>query len=376
MLPYLSLFLIVTLLAIIVSVSKNKGLNIILITLIILILSIFGGARNLNIGTDVSVYGNPWFEIACSYNNVIDYINHINSSDIGYVLLNYIVSRFTNNVNIFLFVLQLISNSLILITLYKHKEKSPFWLATLAYICIYYCISFNILRQSIALAFVFYSINFLEKKKDIPFFITIIIAAQFHYTAYFALIIYLIYKLMISKKIKNKKNILVSIVLISTITVIFLKEILTLLYQFNIINYRIYNYIFNASTTSLNFNYIEILFKVFFIFLYLLSNKWNTQKDKQDIIFIAFILLEFILYQTKAIISYTDRLSFYFGYFSMISYPMIIKQFSQRRENKLIIRIISIAIFLIYWYYKFVYSGSCEVFPYESNIFNNLKIML
>lgn len=363
---YLLLFLIVTLLSIIVSYNKNKTLNIILTILIILILSIFGGARNLNIGTDVSVYGESWFKIACNYNDLGSYITHINSSDNGYVILNYIVSRFSNNINVFLFVLQLISNTLIIFTIYKHKDRSPFWMAILTYICIYYCITFNILRQSLALAILFFSINFLEKKKDISFIITVLIASQFHYTAYIGLIIYLIYKLM-NSKIKNKRKVIISIILIALISVIFLKEILSILYKFNIINYRLYHYVSKA-TTGLNINYIESIFKLYFILLFLLSTKWKKYNNSKEIIFIIFIFLDFILYQTKTIISYTDRLSFYFGYFSIITYPMIIKKFSNQKENKFIIRSITVVILLIYWYYKFVYSGSCEVFPYESDI--------
>ena len=100
MLEYLILIFSCTFLSYIIPKLDNKIVRYIILGIVILSLSIIGGCRNTTVGTDVEVYGVSWFEKACDYNNITDYLKDMNKEDGGYVVLNYIVSRFTNNINI------------------------------------------------------------------------------------------------------------------------------------------------------------------------------------------------------------------------------------------------------------------------------------
>ena len=144
------------------TIEKNKKIG---LAILIAMLSLVGGFRALNIGTDIGVYGKKYFEIAVSHNNLFEYLHYFSSAEYGYLFINFIVSRFTSNVSIFLLVLQLICNTLVIITLYHYREKCPLWMSYTVYFCFFYGLTFNIMRQACALSIIFFAIRFLDQKK-------------------------------------------------------------------------------------------------------------------------------------------------------------------------------------------------------------------
>ena len=80
-------------------------------------------------------------------------------------------SRFSSNLNVFFFICQLIINTLFFSTMYRYRKNIPLWLSMLSYLTLYYCRTFNYLRQSFSLAIIFFSLRYLEKEKPISFFI-------------------------------------------------------------------------------------------------------------------------------------------------------------------------------------------------------------
>lgn len=83
---------------------KNRTLQNLIRFASILPMAVIAGLRNNTIGTDISNYGLINFESATHFNNFFEYLKYIksiNGVEIGYSLLNFVVSRFTNSVNWF-----------------------------------------------------------------------------------------------------------------------------------------------------------------------------------------------------------------------------------------------------------------------------------
>lgn len=365
MLIYLIVFLFVELFAVIASknnVQKSRKINITVI-IIVLLLSLLGGLRSINIGTDVTVYGKRWFDIAYTSSSFNEYINIINTTDIGYLFTNYIISRFTNNINIFLFIHQLICNTLVIYTLYRYKEKCPFWLSTLCYICLFYCRTFNILRQAIALSVIFYSIKYLIENKYIKYIISCIIASLFHFTAIFGIILLPLKKICESKS--KFKNLYLFLIILITISIsISIKSVIIFLYKNGIVNERIYNYLFEYVNENGNIFNIETVFKTIFLCLVIVFSKKLQSKDTTNTFLIMTLIIEFLLFQIRNQIMYADRIAFYFSYLTMLTLPQLSKTIKIPKKRLLIYLIISLLL-ILYWYYKYIYSGSCEVYPFE-----------
>lgn len=362
---YIIVFIISFLLSIVVNKvsKKSKILGNVLLFVLILFLSIFGGIRNFEIGTDVEVYGVKWFNYACLYSDFSSYVSIIKSSDVGYLLLNFIVSRISHNPSFFLFVVQLITNSLIIITLYKYRDKINFPISLLLFLCIFYCRFFNILRQSIALAICFYSFSFLDKDKNVKFVILSIIASFFHFTAIFNLILLLIK--LICKLNGKKKYFLLFMVFISTLFMTFyIEQTISILYKYGIVNFRIFNYL-NRYSNSGSYVSFESIFKFLIITFMIFNNKTLVKKYNSFDFLMYCTILEFLLFQIRRVILYADRISLYFGVLLMISYPFSVRNCTLSKQKKMIIYLVSFILLFTYWYYVFVYKGSCEVYPFK-----------
>lgn len=369
MLIYLMVFLIVEILAILASKKQStKKMKIAIYPiLIVVVLSVFGGFRDLTIGTDVLVYGANWFKIATNFSSLSSYINFIDSSDFGYLLINYIVSRFTSDVNIFLMILQLICNGLVVATLYRYREKVPFWLSLLLYLCVFYCRTFNILRQAIALSIVFYSVRFLEQNHTVRFIISVLLASTFHFTAIVSLII-LFFRKICELSSRFKTMFVVIIVIITFMFVFFIKDMISILYSLGIVNLRIYNYLYDFATSSFSVTLIELIFKSLMLLLILLQNKKMKDNFKLNNLLVLCAIVDFVTYQIRSVIMYADRLSFYFGYFLMLIFPQTAISLKAKGRDKWVLNCLFAVFLLGYWYYKFIYSGSCEVYPYSSSV--------
>ncbi|MDY6131325.1 MAG: EpsG family protein [Prevotella sp.] len=116
----------------------------------------------------------------------------------GYALYNYLLTYITSNRYIFI----LITTLLVYAALYRHiirYSKSPLLAFSLLF-CIYYFFTFTYLRQIMALCVAWFSVPYAIRRKPIPFFAIIALAATFHNSALLAGGFYFIAGYRFSKK--------------------------------------------------------------------------------------------------------------------------------------------------------------------------------
>lgn len=370
MFTYIIIFGICTILAYITSRLDSKKIRISLVIAIILILSLLGGLRTTDIGYDIKIYGIRMFEQACSFKNFHEYIefnkNLSLQSDIGYTFLNFIVSRFTNNINVFLFVIQLIPNTLVIITLYRYRKQTPFWLSLLCFLTVFYLRSYNFLRQAIALAIVFHSLYYIENKKIIPFIISIVFATTFHYTALITIVLYpLNYFLEKNKRIYNYLIILSIFILM--LTIFNLIDIISILRNLGLVNEKIYVYTSEKFDGKFDIGMLlESVFRLWFISFYAYAFDKMNSKHKLNKLLFVFSIIDLILFQFRGIVMFSDRIGLYFGYFITLLIPQLPDNIAFTYKNRVVLKSVFAMIFILFYLYKFVYAGSCEVFPYVS----------
>ncbi len=363
MLIYILVFFIILILSVLIEKSNNKKRQVTLCILIVLVLSFLGGLRGNTIGTDLQVYGESWFVAAHNYKS-FDAYKESRESDNGYLALNYIVAQFSTKLNMFLFVLQLICNGLVLNTLFKYKDKMSFTVAVLFYYLGYYFRNYNLLRQTLALAILFYAIRYLFDKKYIKFSIFILIAGQFHFTAYFAFIMLLIHVLSTSK-IKYKEVIMFLTISIAFLGLFYINEILTVLYNARIINDRIFNYTTRYAKAEVDINFTEAMMRLYFIVIASYYTVVKKEKKENASPLFAFILLDFISIQMSTAIRFADRIAFYFGYTKMLYVPFTIKEISKNKKTEWTLNIITVGVLIMFWYFKYISHGYGQIYPYQ-----------
>lgn len=140
-----------------------------------LILSLFCGLRGIGTGVDTGHYFNFMSYIRGSG---ISY-----GSDIGFSLLSYLMMGVFNNPYYPLVVFAFITNYLIVYRLWDFRNEASFVLMMLVYMTWQYSYGFNIVRQFMAIAIVFWGTRYIERGNYIRYIVFNILAATIHTSA-------------------------------------------------------------------------------------------------------------------------------------------------------------------------------------------------
>ncbi|MBY6839005.1 EpsG family protein [Clostridium botulinum] len=372
----------------IAELSKKKITYTIIISIALIIPCILAGMRADTIGTDVQVYVRPMFEAACSSNSFLQYKNtawmtswtyrYVNEVEIGFSLFVYIIAKIFRNINILLMGIEM----LIIVPFYKgisyFKKEFPIWLCMLSFYLINYNVTLNMMRQWIAMAFLFYGFKYVVEKNIYKFIIIVLIAMSFHKTAIIGIIFYLLYEFIYSKKKESmEKNIRIIISprihiclkgikkmkKIFFISVICCLSLIILPHAINLLNYIGLNQYIGYINGNLKLLVNQIIFRLPLIIFIILS--WTKYSKKYDLapMFLVLMVIDLIISQLGSITTNSWRIASYFSMFNSLTYCSIC-QFSEKRIVRMNIKILMIIYLIIYWIYQFVILGNHQTVPY------------
>lgn len=185
---------------------NTKNSNKIFLFLNFIFFLFLASLRDVNVGNDTIEYYRI-FDAISSIKSIYEIIN-ISRYELGYLFLNFVITRITNNFNVILFV----TSFIYLYSVFKFIERyadSKFLAIILFFTLSAYYLIFNIQRQCIAIAIFLYAIRFLEEKKYVRYISAILVAASFHYIAIILIFLCFVPKINIyDKKITFKYLIL------------------------------------------------------------------------------------------------------------------------------------------------------------------------
>lgn len=356
---YIICFIVATLINLInekLFFKKNcKIISFFLMILSLFCLSFVAGIRNLNVGTDVKVYVIRLYELACQYGNIFNYLKVCNS-DLFFAILIYIGSLF-RNINIVLFIIELAVCIPIYIYAYKERNNNSFTINILIFLLTMYCISFNLIRQSIAMSICILAYHYYNRDLKKKAIIALIIASLFHNTALIFLIAFII-NTIIKSNSKNKNALIFFIVIGLVASTFFIDKIIS------ITPYAKYLTI----SSSRDFSIGSIVKRLFWLILVLLSYKVGKNEEHKKNVEISFIFLIISILTTITSFSIpgTGRLGYYF--FNMAHFIFIFeipKLFKQKNFAMLGIIII---LSMLWWKSTCVPNDSSRVYPYYTSI--------
>lgn len=364
MLIYIITFAISSLFAYFAQKTKKSKILIILFSIMsVAIPSLIAGMRDLTIGTDLQVYGENYFNRAVESSSFSEY-SKICNTDLGYRIINYTVSLFSNDIHVFLFVLEFITIGIVYIALYQRKNQIPLWLGMLCYLFLFFNRNLNILRQGVAISIVIYSFKYIERRQLKQFIISTIIASFCHVTAIFAIPIYII-RIAIEGR---KRMITIPLIIIATLVVILtFGKILTFLNNMGILAERYERYIPEG---GFNIYILETFMYMLYPICGMIFYKGMKKVDKNYLFYIIIAILVPIFTQARGFTDYADRIAFYYMPAFIIMLPKIPQIVGKRKVDKMFMTEVIILIFFVFWYYKYIITGSCETYPYTSQILN------
>lgn len=325
----------------------NKTVEQILLFIMFLILFIVSAVRK-HVGTDYGVYLNY-------YRGIEDRIYDGEGMEIGYFYLNKITKHLFDGEYTIFIITSLIIVGLVYLTI-KRFSVDPL-LSTILFMCIgLYMSSFNIIRQSIAIAFILYSYKYSETK--FKWLIPILIAALFHITALLVIPFYLISKINLQKKHY--------IILILSGVFLYLTYGRTVVYLTSIMEG--FEHYKDSIFVTKGANPIRAVISIS-ILIFCFTGYEDIVRNKK--IKFAFTMLIFgnifVLFMLKGKIF--ARVVGYFDVFQILIIPYVLKHMNKYKMRKYSIFITTIIVFCsgFYFYYS-VKTNQGDVIPYRTYI--------
>lgn len=382
MLPYLLVFAISifsTYLAQITLKRHNKILFIMFSAIAILVPSLLAGFRDSGIGTDTKIYVDyVWnqFKHINGWGQFLKYYQNEDFQDIEfvYLILNFIASRFGDDVNNIYFLANFVVVIFIYLAAYDNRNRASMCLSMTFFLLLYYNASLNLVRQSIALAMCIYSFKYVEQKKWIKAIIWIFIITKTHNTGIFYVVIIGIYFLFqLTSKYLRAILLIINVVLV---LILFSAADLFLVFFVSkgILPDKFLYYLSSNSdsetlTKSVLINYIFL-----FIVMLLTYFKYNNSKvfdTKKDLSFYAYSkFIGVILFVTSLLSQWAFRISFYINYpADILFFPRSLHLLKEKSKlHYLFFLVMSILMIMVIWYWTIVINNGNETYPYKSKI--------
>lgn len=147
--------------------------------LIVLLLTLVSGLRGGSVGIDTEAYRTVFQ--ASQYG--LAYSARFGVTDGGFLLITYVTVWLFQTPQAPFVVFGAIINGLIVVRLYELRRQISFPLAMLSYVCLFYPYTFNIMRQCVAVAMIFYASQYLTENKYIKFICVVLLAMTVHTSA-------------------------------------------------------------------------------------------------------------------------------------------------------------------------------------------------
>lgn len=336
--------------------SLKRGKSIIFWILAIVVPSILAGMRAETVGTDTSGYIKEIFDMC---KNGVDWKIIIGAyqCEIGYYMINYIVSLITGSFQIFLFVVQILILGPVAIACKNNADVAEPYLSYLFFLILFYNRSLNMCRQSIAIAICMASVTFIRKQKFFKFIGCILIAITIHRIAFIFIPVYFIFVFL-----KRKEQIIYKFLLcaIALSGIVFYQSIVNKLIS---IGYMSSHYLYYANGGKQNISTIEFLLKIFLVILTLFVSKVLNKKNSINSIFSFLLVLDLLVYCLGFYANYAQRISYYIGFFVVFIIPQIPRCMKKNQKLLSLVALLMVAVIFSYYYYGV--SGCDGTVPYR-----------
>lgn len=307
--------------------KRNTKIYLILILSILLFMTTF---RDINLGVnDTAKIHIPFFRNVRNMTFAEIFSKYTISNGILYALVAKFINYLTSDYRLFLCVsiLPFLYGCYLLISNYS---KMPFYSVTML-ICLFYFISFTIMRQFFAMGFILIAFHYLLQKKPVAYILFNVLAIFTHFTSFVFLPTYFLYKII------DKGYINFFMILGCILVGLYFKEII-----FDIIKTisPYYYFYLTVGVYSTKSSFSLIWFSVLIIFLLMAyfancrpNNLFALSKKirRLDKVLIYLLTIAIMLYCLSTVVGEFYRISFYFSMFSIILVPNTIAKINYKK---------------------------------------------
>ena len=320
--------------------------------------TLLAALRDMTIGTDIYTYMLPAYNLARN-NNLYSFII-LSKEEILYDLTVFFVTKLFGNFQMVLGITQLLVLIPIYIVIWNNRKKISIVCSSAVFYFVFYCNSYNTIRQNIAMAFMLLATYFLQKEKKWYCIISFMVAFGFHKSAIIGIVIFIIY-ILINNNLK--KWFYYPIAAASIIGVAFYDKIVVFMYRFmpflprRYISSRfLYRGEINWPITDTVLMMVVLSISLAFIFL---------NRGEKDYFLAMMGFMAFCGLWMGNVSVAMDRLFWYFKIFIILILPQGIIFFKKNQINRIIYSCLLIFFLSGYWVVYYGILGNAEVYPYR-----------
>lgn len=340
------------------STNKYKVLNLVCISIIPGIIAGFRG----NSGTDTLMYKTVYQLGSQGIKRWVQMEN-------GYLLLNDLFSSLHFPFSFFLFFISTLTTLFVLLAINMERKYINVYISSMTYFTTLYFQSFNFIRQALAVSIcLFAMVLFLHQKfwVAIPL---IILAAQFHRTAYICLLVCIFYFLIRGKN----KGLKITLVLLSVLLIVINQRVAANIVFYLTRNNYYVGYITRQTVSQGNFLTYALKTSPVFILSLLYYRKIRQSKNTNMIIYLTIMLTGYLL-SALGVHAATEvnRIGLYFTIMNVLVFgycsnnDLLLSKINLQIDQK-IIRL-ALILFLITNFFNSIFiHKNQQVVPYRSD---------
>ena len=306
-----------------------QKLNYLLMFLILLLPLAFRGET---VGIDTVTYY-KWFDSASKFYDGEKFFLYWEP---GFALLIKLLMLLSNNSTFVMFVFDFFILYFIVSRLWEYKGRMPFSEGIFLFITLFYLFCFNLTRQMLALALVFWATRYLEKKKYLWFLLFVVLASTIHATSVVCSLILLVYMFLPKAEVYKKEIEFVLLVGLSVIVML-----LALLFNDNSISVidRIQHYINKyliIGNVNLGFMYVVrfVAISLTFCLIYRISNRNNDQVKINNFLYFIGTVLALV----GSFFEFVERLGLFFLVYVCVLFPIIFNSDYFNKRSKILLK--------------------------------------
>ncbi|NAR57754.1 EpsG family protein [Acinetobacter haemolyticus] len=317
MLEYVLIYMGICFLSIFISISDSKLFKFTISVILITVLSYLYYQRDFSIGVDTYAYV-EYFDLLknSSFVQAVDYAR-VFKIEVGFFLLSKILIDLFDSSHIVFFIYALFVYSLLIFSFQRYKINFLFSVLSLFTFFPIFFYNFNILRQSIALSLIIFSIYYLFNGRNKSFFSLIFLSSLFHAPSIIAVSFYFIYRF----KDFIYRNILGFILVFLAVIIgffkfasLFLDKYMVYLEADNVVN-------------PFSFYSLSLYFMLLILSVFVLSRHKDQDGNVKflNLIFLIFLMYNISLYFVGFSNQGLNRIGFYFMWPIIFIIPMFLR---------------------------------------------------
>lgn len=332
----------------------------------VLVPAMFGGLRSVLVGTDNLTYQSYFLAIRNTSSLLSalrdDFMIRANVDPL-FIALNFLVSRFTGEYFWLTVSASLITVFFVYLAAYHARGKYDMWLVMFVYYTMYFCQTWNLVRQGIALSIVLYALHHLHRRQWWKHIFWLVVATGFHVSALTAFLLPVV--VLLSERVSRTAAIVVvvSVVLIAALPGGPIVRLIS-----------IFRPVFAAQIgpdAGVPFSLSFTLYLFPFILLFSLLYRYSVAHDAMSHNYYVFLWLQLIFSQFAGYFAPAARLGLYFGYPIVFLIAGFVRLLEPIRSNRLLGTCAVVASCVAYWYVLTVlnyYGFARPVYPYFSDV--------